>query len=81
MASNISKVLRLRLRNHLWLMLGIAALATALAALCWHAGLMWLPNLERALYDSALTTFTHRKGSSPLQSKDIVVVAIDQTSL
>jgi adenylate cyclase len=77
MASDHWKVLRLRLRNHLWLMLGMAVLSTGLATVCWLRGLLWLPSLERALYDSALTTFTHRPG----YSRDIVVVAIDQSSL
>jgi len=81
MASDNWKVLRLRLRNHLRLMLGIAVLSTGVALVCWHQGWLWLPSLERALYDSALTTFTHRKGSSTLRSSDIVVVAIDQSSI
>jgi adenylate cyclase len=84
MASNISKVLRLRLRNHLKVMLGIAVLSTAATAVCWERGWLWLPSLEHALYDSALTTFTHRVNRlNPTQvvSQDIVVVAIDQTSI
>jgi adenylate cyclase len=84
MTSNVSKVLRLRLRNHLHVMLGIAVLSTALTALCWHRGWLWLPSLEHALYDSALTTFTHRVNKlnpTAAQSPDIVVVAIDQSSI
>ncbi|MBN1206754.1 MAG: adenylate/guanylate cyclase domain-containing protein [Myxococcaceae bacterium] len=77
MASDTWKVLRLRLRNHLPLMLGLAVLSTAAAAGCWRMGWLWLPNAERALYDSALTTFTGNRGLSP----NIVVVAIDQQSL
>jgi adenylate cyclase len=77
MASDTWKILRLRLRNHLPLMLGLAALSTGVAAASWHFGWLWLPNLERALYDSALTTFTGGRGRSP----DIVVVAIDQRSI
>ncbi|WP_224363597.1 CHASE2 domain-containing protein [Hyalangium versicolor] len=76
MASDTWKVLRLRLRNHLPLMLGVAVLSTLVPALCWKGGLLWLPTLERALYDSALTHFT-RAGPST----GIVVVAIDQSSL
>jgi adenylate cyclase len=77
MASDTWKVLRLRLRNHLPLMLGLAVLSTAVAAGCWHKGWLGLPTAERALYDSALTTFTGGRGQSP----DILVVAIDQLSL
>ena len=76
MVSDTWKVLRLRLRNHLRLMLGIAVLCTTVAAVCWHQRWLWLPHLEHALYDSALTTFTHRKGASGLrQSQDIVLLA------
>jgi adenylate cyclase len=58
-------------------MLGMAVLSTAVAAGSWKLELLWLPNLERILYDSALTRFTQRSG----QSSDIVVLAIDQPSL
>jgi adenylate cyclase len=84
MASDTLRVLRLRLRNHLWLMLGIAALSTGLTAVCWHLGWLWLPSLERAMYDSAVTTFTHRPNRlypTQVQSPHIVVVAIDQSSI
>ncbi|MFE8598743.1 CHASE2 domain-containing protein [Archangium violaceum] len=78
MVSDISKFLPPRLRNHLFRMLGVAVVSTAVAAGCWLLGALGLPTLERALYDRALTTFTRNRGS---QSPDIVVVAIDQTSL
>lgn len=77
MASDTWRILRLRLRNHLPLMLGMAVLSTAVAAGSWKWELLWLPNLERILYDSALTRFTHRTG----QSSEIVVLGIDQPSL
>lgn len=77
MASDTGRILRLRLRNHLLLMVGMAVVATAVAAGSWKLGLLWLPSLERILYDSALTRFTHRQGVS----SDIVVLAIDQPSL
>src|SRR5689334_5335646 len=77
MASDTWKILRLRLRNHLSLMLGMAVLSTAVAAGCWQLGWLWLPGAERTLYDSALTRFTREQRMSP----DLVVVAIDQTSL
>ncbi len=77
MASETRRVLRLRLRNHLPLMLGLAALATGVATACWHFEWLWLPNMERALYDSALTTFTRQQSLS----QDILVVAIDQSSI
>ncbi|MFL5347857.1 MAG: CHASE2 domain-containing protein [Hyalangium sp.] len=77
MASDTGKVLRLRLRNHLPLMLGLAVLSTALSAGCWYFGWLWLPNLERGLYDSALTTFTRRHGLS----QELILVAVDQSSL
>jgi adenylate cyclase len=77
MASDTWKLLRLRLRNHLTVMLGLAVLSTAVAAGCWKLGLLWLPDAERILYDSALTRFTREQRTS----SDIVVVAIDQTSL
>jgi adenylate cyclase len=76
-ASDTWKILRLRLRNHLPLMLGMAVLATAVTAGCWKLGWLWLPSLERILYDSALTRFTHRAELS----SDIVVLGIDQPSL
>lgn len=77
MSSETWRILRLRLRNHLPLMVGMAVLATAVSAGCWKLGWLWLPSLERVLYDSALTRFTHRGGAS----SDIVVLAIDQPSL
>jgi adenylate cyclase len=77
MASDNWKVLRLRLRNHLALMLGIAVLSTGVSAACWHLGWLWLPTLERALYDSALTAFTRNRELS----SQIVLVAIDQSSI
>ncbi|WP_225411613.1 adenylate/guanylate cyclase domain-containing protein [Stigmatella hybrida] len=77
MVSETRKVLRLRLRNHLVQMVGVALLATVVAAACWFLRLLWLPNMERQLYDSALTTFTRRHGLS----EDITVVAIDQSTL
>jgi adenylate cyclase len=77
LASETWKIPRLRLRNHLTLMLGLAVLSTAMAAGCWQLGWLWLPDLERALYDSALTRFTREERLS----SDIVLVAIDQPTL
>lgn len=77
MVSETRKVLRLRLRNHLRQMVGLALLATGVAAACWFLEWLWLPNMERQLYDSALTTFTRRHGLS----ENITVVAIDQSTL
>ncbi len=77
MESTPWKVPRLRLRNHLALMLGMAVLSSAVAAVCWRFGWLGLPEVERAMYDKALTRFT-RTGQV---SSDIVVLAIDQTSL
>jgi adenylate cyclase len=77
MTSDTWRLLRLRLRNHLPLMVGMAVVSTLVAAGCWKLEALWLPHLERTLYDSALTQFT-RDGS---KSGEIVVVAIDQTSL
>jgi adenylate cyclase len=77
MASATWTILQQRLRNHLPRMLGVAALSTAVAAGCWLMGWLGLPALERALYDRALTTYTGRQG----QSAELVVVAIDQSSL
>jgi adenylate cyclase len=77
LANETWKIPRLRLRNHLTLMLGLAVLSTAVAAGCWQLGWLWLPDLERALYDSALTRFTREEALS----SDIVLVAIDQPSL
>ncbi|WP_239014262.1 CHASE2 domain-containing protein [Archangium violaceum] len=76
-ASDTWKLLLPRLRNHLPMMLGVAVLSTAVAAGCWLLGWLGLPALERALHDRALTTFTRSQAQSP----DIVVVAIDQSSL
>ncbi|MDY7225911.1 adenylate/guanylate cyclase domain-containing protein [Hyalangium sp. s54d21] len=67
----------MRLRNNLAMMLGLAGVSTGVAVACWLLGWLWLPNLERALYDSALTTFTRNRA----QSQDIIVVAIDQSSI
>ncbi|SEM42060.1 adenylate cyclase [Stigmatella aurantiaca] len=77
MVSETRKVLRLRLRNHLVQMVRLALLATGVSAACWFLQLLWLPDMERQLYDSALTTFTRRHG----KSEDITVVAIDQSTL
>nr|WP_228530793.1 MULTISPECIES: adenylate/guanylate cyclase domain-containing protein [Myxococcaceae] len=65
----------LRLRNNAGRVLAIALLATAAAALCWRLG--WLQAAERSTYDQGLTTFT---GGRP-RSSQLVVVAIDQTSV
>ncbi|SET97652.1 CHASE2 domain-containing protein [Stigmatella erecta] len=77
MVSKTQRVLRLRLRNHLGQMVGLALLATGVAVACWSLQWLWLPNMERQLYDSALTTFTREHGLS----EDIIVVAIDQSTL
>ncbi|MDC0712563.1 adenylate/guanylate cyclase domain-containing protein [Stigmatella sp. ncwal1] len=77
MVSNTRRHLKARLRNHRAQMVGLALLSTALAAACWHLGWLWMPSMERQMYDSALTTFTRTPGLS----KDIVVVAIDQSTL
>ncbi|ADO68540.1 adenylate/guanylate cyclase domain-containing protein [Stigmatella aurantiaca] len=77
MVSDTRRILKLRLRNHLARMVGLALLATAVAAMSWQMGWLWMPNMERQMYDSALTTFTRRPGLSG----DIVVVAIDQSTL
>ena len=75
MARERARVLGLRLRNNAGRILAIALLATAAAALCGRLG--WLQAAERSAYDQGLTTFT---GGRP-RSSQLVVVAIDQTSV
>jgi len=74
------KTVRSRWKNHWRLMLGVAVLATTLAAVC-HAldarlgG--WLEEAERSAYDTVVTRFTAREEVSP----HVVLVTIDQPSL
>ena len=74
------KTVRSRWQNHWRLMVGVAALATTLAA-AWQrfdaqlGG--WLEESERSAYDSAVTRFTER----PERSSQVVLVTIDQQSL
>ncbi|MCY1017338.1 adenylate/guanylate cyclase domain-containing protein [Pyxidicoccus sp. MSG2] len=80
MAGERWKILRLRWRNHWKRMVGVAALATALAAACELLGGSlggWLEEAERGAYDKTVTTFTRMQGKSP----HVVVLAIDQPSL
>nr|WP_225938053.1 adenylate/guanylate cyclase domain-containing protein [Myxococcus sp. RHSTA-1-4] len=61
-------------------MLGVAVLATALAAACELLGDSlggWLEEAERDAYDKMVTTFTNGRG----KSAHVVVLAIDQPSL
>jgi adenylate cyclase len=78
-SSETLKVLRLRLRHHLRLMLGVAVLSTTVAALLWHFDKEEGPlrDAERTAYDLGLTRFRGGRGRSP----DVVVVAIDQYSI
>ncbi|MFP2908836.1 CHASE2 domain-containing protein [Pyxidicoccus sp. 3LFB2] len=80
MAGERWKLMRLRWRNHWRLMLGVAVLATTLAAACeWLGGTLggWLQEAERGAYDKTVTTFTGGREKSPR----VVVLAIDQPSL
>ncbi|WP_163997806.1 adenylate/guanylate cyclase domain-containing protein [Pyxidicoccus caerfyrddinensis] len=80
MAGERWKILRLRWRNDWKHMLGVAALATALAAACELLGGSlggWLEEAERGAYDKTVTTFTGKREKSP----HVVVLAIDQPSL
>ncbi|WP_240359604.1 CHASE2 domain-containing protein [Pyxidicoccus trucidator] len=72
--------MRLRWRNHWRLMLGVAVLATTLAAVCeWLGDTLggWLEEAERGAYDKTVTSFTAGREKSPR----VVVLAIDQPSL
>ena len=76
-ASETRKVLGLRLRNNLGRILAIALLSTAAAAACWQLGWLHMAAAERSAYDRGLTTFTGGRA----RSEQLVVVAIDQTSV
>ncbi|QDE88006.1 cyclase [Myxococcus xanthus] len=80
MAGERWKTVRSRWQNHWRLMLGVAALATTLAAVCLHfdaklGGL--LEEAERTAYDTVVTRFTQRREVS----SQVVLVTIDQPSL
>ncbi|MCP3136203.1 CHASE2 domain-containing protein [Pyxidicoccus xibeiensis] len=80
MAGERWKILKSRWRNHWRLMLGVAVLATTLAAVCHLLGESlggWLEEAERGAYDKMVTGFTDGRGKSP----HVVVLAIDQWSL
>ncbi|WP_426756705.1 CHASE2 domain-containing protein [Myxococcus sp. Y35] len=80
MAGERWKTVRSRWRDHWRLMLGVAVLATTLAA-AWQrfdaqlGGL--LEEAERSAYDAAVTRFTERREAST----QVVLVTIDQPSL
>ena len=80
MAGERWKTVRSRWQNHWRLMLGVAVLATTLAAVCLHfdaklGGL--LEEAERTAYDTVVTRFTARREVS----SQVVLVTIDQPSL
>ncbi|QDE66090.1 CHASE2 domain-containing protein [Myxococcus xanthus] len=80
MAGERWKTVRSRWQNHWRLMLGVAVLATTLAAVCLHfdaklGGL--LEEAERSAYDTVVTRFTERRAVS----SQVVLVTIDQPSL
>ncbi|WP_141617854.1 CHASE2 domain-containing protein [Myxococcus sp. AB036A] len=80
MAGERWKTVRSRWQNHWRLMLGVAVLATTLAAVCLHfdarlGGL--LEEAERSAYDTVVTRFTARREVS----SQVVLVTIDQPSL
>ncbi|NPC77420.1 CHASE2 domain-containing protein, partial [Pyxidicoccus fallax] len=80
MASERWKLIRSRWSNHWRQMLGVAVLATALAAVCQVLGDSlggWLGEAERGAYDTMVTTFTDGRG----KSSQVVVLTIDQPSL
>jgi adenylate cyclase len=75
LAADIGNVVWQRWRNHGWQMVLVAGVATALAAACWQQG--WLDAFEHGAYDRALVRYTSGRG----RSSQVVVLAIDQTSL
>lgn len=74
---HLLELYRLRLRNNLLFMLGVALVATALAIACHAFDLLDIGDSERGAYDKGLQVFTQGRG----RSGDVVIVAIDQKSL
>ena len=75
MAGEPWKTILQRWRNHGLQMLGVALVATLIAAACEYGGV--LKPAERMAYDQALSAFTGERGLS----SHVVVVAIDQPTL
>lgn len=78
------QIVRLRLRRNLAVLFGISLGATLFALAWWEYDVLGIHGQELGAYDTGLDTFTG-KAWFPLgrrqQSKDIVIVAIDDTTL
>jgi adenylate cyclase len=69
----VLKIIRLRFARAWWIMLIVAALATGVAVLFWQLDLFGIHGQELGAYDSGLSFWTR----APAESKDVVIVAID----
>lgn len=81
-------LIRLRFVRNLWVILGIASLATTGAIVWWETNFLGISGSERGAYDDGLGKFTgnpafpwkHAPGGAVTRSKDIVIVGITDST-
>lgn len=81
-------LIRLRFVRNVWVILGIASIATALAILGWETDFLGIHDSERGAYDDGLSKFTGNPdapwkwapGGKVEKSKDIVIVGITDST-
>ncbi len=78
------KLIALRFRRTWHVMITISAFATGLGALWWHFDLLSISDQERSAYDDGVKKFTGKDWfpwGQVKQSRDVVIVAIDDRSI
>ena len=81
-------LIKLRWVRNLWVILGIASLATAGAIVWWETNFLGISGSERGAYDDGLGKFTgnpsfpwkHAPGGQVQRSRDIVIVGITDST-
>ncbi len=81
-------LIKLRFVRNLWVILGIASIATAGAIIWWQMNFLGISGSERGAYDDGLGKFTgntdfpwkHAPGGQVQRSKDIVIVGITDST-
>ena len=81
-------LIKLRFIRNLWVILGIASLATTGAIVWWETDFLGISGSERGAYDDGLGKFTgnpnfpwkHAPGGQVQRSKDIVIVGITDST-
>lgn len=81
-------LIRLRFVRNLWVILGIASVATTFAIVWWETDFLGISGSERGAYDDGLSKFTgnpdapwkYAPGGKVEKSKDIVIVGITDST-